>query len=268
MYTNNDIRVTSWEHLNHEVFHESWDDKLRRHRSPYIFRGLSDARYDLKTSLVRLGHSPEQTRDLENVILRHFKKYAFQNASPDGSEWNWLALAQHHGLPTRLLDWTYSPYIAMHFAVLELDHYNVDGVIWCVHRIQIRDNHLPTAVLEHLRREHAISYTAEMLDNIAPTLRQFDTLDNELFTVFFDPPTLDDRIVNQSALFSMMSSPTALLDEWLAQRPETFRRIVIPAELKWEVRDKLDQMNITERMLFPGLDGLSDWLKRYYSPRT
>jgi len=63
-----------------------------------------------------------------------------------------------------------------------------------------------------------------------------------------------------------MSRATASLDEWLRDNPELFRKIIIPADLKSEVRDKLDQANITERVLFPGLDGLSRWLKRQYTP--
>ena len=63
-----------------------------------------------------------------------------------------------------------------------------------------------------------------------------------------------------------MSSPTATLDVWLEEHPELCRRVLIPAALKWEIRDKLDQANVNERVLFPGLDGLSRWLARYYMP--
>jgi hypothetical protein len=88
------------------------------------------------------------------------------------------------------------------------------------------------------------------------------------FVAFLEPPALDERIVNQYALFSLMPSPHARMDEWLGGHEELVRRIVLPAGLKWEVRDKLDQANITERVLFPGLDGLATWLKRYFSPRS
>jgi hypothetical protein len=58
--------------------------------------------------------------------------------------------------------------------------------------------------------------------------------------------------VNQFALFSLMSTPTEAIDTWFALHGDVSRRIIIPASMKWEVRDKLDQAGITERMLFPG----------------
>jgi hypothetical protein len=60
----------------------------------------------------------------------------------------------------------------------------------------------------------------------------------------------------------------AELNHWSDDHPELVRKIVVPAGLKWEVRDKLDQANVTERVLFPGLDGLSRWLARQYVPRV
>jgi hypothetical protein len=85
--------------------------------------------------------------------------------------------------------------------------------------------------------------------------------------LFFEPPSLDARIVNQFALFSVMNGPELRLDEFLEDQKQGVRKLIVPAALKWEVRDKLDQANVTERVLFPGLDGLSRWLRRYYSPR-
>jgi hypothetical protein len=61
-----------------------------------------------------------------------------------------------------------------------------------------------------------------------------------------------------------MSDPEILMNDWLNDHEELYFRLIIPAELKWEVRDKLDQSNITERMIYPGLDGLSRWLSRWY----
>jgi hypothetical protein len=86
------------------------------------------------------------------------------------------------------------------------------------------------------------------------------------FLAFFEPPSLSERIMNQAALLSVSSRADLSVSRWLHGHRELFRRILIPAILKQEIRDKLDQANINERTLFPGLDGLSLWLTRYYSP--
>ncbi len=259
-----DIRVTSWNELNERLYEESWQEPLGRFRSDFAFRGMPDASYDLQTSLMRLGDGYEH---LENHLLRTFRRYAHQYTVSTDSVWNWLAVAQHHGLPTRLLDWTYSPLVALHFATADQERYEADGVIWCVDYAKT-NRFLPDPLKAILEEEGANVFTAEMLGHAAGTLAEFDKLATGEFVAFFEPPSLDERIVNQFALFAFMSSPTARLDGWLVDRPDLQRRILVPAALKREVRDKLDQANITERVLFPGLDGLSRWLKRYYSPRV
>jgi hypothetical protein len=202
---------------------------------------------------------------LERHLLSNFRKYALSDLDWADNVWNWLAVAQHHGLPTRLLDWTFSPYVALHFATADLGAGVEDGVVWCVDFVEAHQG-LPKRLAKLLRRSGSDVFSVELLAEAASSLPAFDRLSRSEFALFWEPPSLDERVVNQSALFSMLSSAKGRMRDWLSRRTHLFRRIILPRELKWEVRDKLDQSNINERVLLPGLDGLSRWLRRYYLP--
>jgi hypothetical protein len=253
----------SWSHLAELLFEGSWDPGLRRFRAPAAFRGAPLRDEDLCSSLSRIGGDYAVK---ERHLIRNFRKYAHRSFVGDDSIWNWLALAQHHGLPTRLLDWTYSPYVALHFATDDLRHFDRDGEIWAVDLVAV-NRRLPAPLRSILQEEGAFVFSGEMVSSVAASPEQLASLAAEPFVLFLEPPSLDDRIVNQAALFSVMSTATAGLGRWLGSQHEAARRIILPAALKWEVRDKLDQANISERVLFPGLDGLGAWLRRYYFER-
>ena len=256
-----DIWVQSWMELTQALYDIPKTSHLR-HRSDFVYRGLADQSWSLETSLMRLGGDYV---NVEKPLLRSFRKYAEPGALPAETIWVALTVAQHHGLPTRLLDWTVSPRVAVHFATFEEEHYNKDAVVWCINVVEARTL-LPDKLRNVLTLEYAYLFSVEMLEFI-PSLRHFDRLGRQgNFVLFFEPPSLDSRIVNQGAIMSVMPNSTMVLSEFLQNHPKLYRRVIIPKELKWEVRDKLDQDNVTERMLFPGLDGLSRWLKRYYGP--
>jgi FRG domain-containing protein len=254
-------RPESWLELHELLFADTWNDELRLFRSSYAYRGCSDAASDLTSGLVRLGGNGE----LERQLMRAFRKYALQDAVPRDTAWDWLALGQHHGLPTRLLDWTYSPYVALHFATQNRAKYDRDAVVWCIDYVRAHEQ-LPAALRDVLVAEGAQVFTTELLAEAAPSLDDLSRYGDD-FALFVEPPSFDARIVNQYALFSVVAQAEASLEDWLRRREDLATRVVVPAELKWEVRDKLDQANVTERVLFPGLDGLSRWLGRYYAPR-
>lgn len=259
----NEIRVHSYDELQKELFADSWNEEIGRFRSRFAFRGLSDARYTLKTTLMRLGGN---FVGLERHLMRNFKKYAHRSAVESDAFWHWMSVAQHYGLPTRMLDWTYSPLVAMHFATANICKFNLDGAIWAVNYVKTHQL-LPRPLRNKLEEEGANVFTVEMLNDTIPSLQDLQSLSRDNAALFLEPPSMEDRIINQFAFFSVMSDPQRTMCDFLHEQPETWRKIIIPAELKWEIRDKLDQANITERVLFPGLDGLSLWLKRHYSPR-
>ena len=256
------ITANSWAALQDNLFEKAWDDSIKRFRTPYVFRGVEDSEFKLATSLMRLGGPYAQ---LERHLVRNFRKYAPRLAVAEDTVWHWLTLGQHYGLPTRVLDWTISPFIAVHFAVWHASHMGRPGAVWMINLSDWRAT-LP-ARLERIRRAEGIwAFDTDSLVKIAKTLTDFDGLSKKPFAVFYEPPSFNDRVVNQYAMLSAVSDPGMAFDDWLETTNIRRRKVVIPAELKWEVRDKLDQCNINDRMLFPGLGGLCDWLKRFYGP--
>lgn len=257
----------SWGHLIDLLYADSWFEPIQRFRSPFVFRGVPCAAFDLRSGLLRIAGTAAEARRLEPHLLRSFRKYAQADALGGDSIWRWLALAQHHGLPTRMLDWTWSPLVALHFATENLHLYANDGMVLSLDTFKAR-GFLPRRLKKIIDKEETGVFSVEMLDSASKSLTGFDQLHRAEFVAFLDPPSLDSRIVNQFAAFSIMNDAGARLDRWLTQHPDLFRRIIIPAKLKWEIRDKLDQANVAERMLFPGLDGLCRWLTRYYTPKA
>jgi hypothetical protein len=258
------VRPSSWLEVLEALFADSWNPELGRFRAPFAYRGQTIAAEDLSSRLLRLAAGRPNVERLELHLLRNFRKYAYRQADVDAI-WQWLALAQHRGLPTRLLDWTYSPFVALHFATSNLTTMNEDGVVWAINFVEA-NKFVPPRLKRMMAAEGSDTATVDVLSAFS-TLADFDRLSRSPFVVFLEPPSIDPRIVNQLALFSLMSSAKATLDDWLAVHPTLARRVIIPAAIKWEVRDKLDQANVNERVLFPGLDGLSRWLTRYYWPK-
>jgi FRG domain len=253
--------VESWRELD-EAIAAAGAQSAGRHVHPtLVFRGLARADRANVSRLSRLG---EQHPQVERHLIRNFRKYAHRE-SPGPTLWDWLALAQHHGLPTRLLDWTYSPQVALHFATSAWA--NEDAVLWAVD-VEAVHRLLPAPLRRALEGEGSLVFTTELLAEHAPGLPELEALsEGDAFALFFEPPSLDERIVNQAAVLSVITDVRCQMDEWLEEHPDVCRAWRLPPEVKAEVRARLDQANVTERILLPGLDGLAAWLTRYYAPR-
>ena len=263
--------VKNWIELN-EALHSSQivyknPNSGNHYRSPFCFRGMANENWKLMTSLQRLGSEP---KNVERPMLRSFRKFAKRGTFKKASDWEVAAIAQHNGLPTRILDWTASPLIAAHFATWDISQKDEDGVIWCLNVEQYKSEILPENLKIELNREKAWVFDLPSLENVFPSFSEFENLFDSDLLILFEPPSIDDRIQNQYGLFSAMNTSYGEIDNHLFECNKRanglVKRVVIKAEGKQEIRDMLDENNINERMLFPGLPGLCEWLKRRFGP--
>jgi hypothetical protein len=252
------------------------DPRTGRRRDTGIYRGASDASRPLLTSLDRLGglNPPHSKRELEGHILRNFIRYSRPHLpTAPVNEWEVLVAAQHHGVPTRLLDWTYSPLVAAHFATLDA-HVARDRAVWRLDWQQVhRTFDLPKLALliEDLARTFGTEgrpFTPWTLFDASSSAADGEQR-SELrdFACMIEPPSLDARIITQAAVFTLCTDTSQSFDCFLEAHglASALTKFVIPESEAPRFRDQLDLVGIDERRVFPDLDGVAEGLRRYYS---
>lgn len=204
------------------------------------------AQWRLRPALIRAvpkGITPEAAQRAERNALDHFRSQAHLHqqglnlGSPDSSPGflEWWALMQHHGAPTRLLDWTASPYVAAYFAVEQEPE--SDGVILVI------DADAILAAWERTFQNDAIQLSY---------FRGAPPAGIRAFT----PAQKTTRLVTQQGYFTVATRVLDSHDQLLAEAGAIIQRWIIPAALKPTVLTHLSTMNVAANSLFPGLDGL------------
>lgn len=261
-----EIRITSLEELLPLLTEQDYREDLDRNRSSYLYRGMPNTAFKMETSLRRNCKHLQKT--LEPAILENFAKYAvIGEPTIAQSVWRQMILGQHYGLPTRLLDWTQSALVGLNFAMTEENLEEMDQhdcMVWRINMSEMVD-HLPEPYKYAVNRKHSTIFTVDMLKELTGnSLKQYDTDMGSSSMVIIEPPSLNQRIINQHSFFAVVPSGIKDIEQFLSDNTEDTVKYIIDKKLRWRVRDMLDQLNMSERIVYPGLEGLSKWIARHY----
>ncbi|QYJ81674.1 FRG domain-containing protein [Shewanella aegiceratis] len=214
-----------------------------------IYRGQANKGWDLIPSIGRLHDKLENHNtlykdweSLEKSLLSRFKTQStpYMNFVPS-SKIEWLIHAQHHGLPTPLLDWTTNPLVALYFSLCETDNDGFDGA---VHTIVPKSWHSDS-----------------------------DDIDSIPHLIAFYPRHLNPRIVAQSGCFTVFPYPKKLVPMASLSDPNSYvstevywgETIIIPKDSKPKLRKQLSRLGINHQTMFPGLDGIAKQILSEFS---
>lgn len=222
-------------HIDSKASFLDFLDKFAELRNTKIYRGVSSNHYKLIPSIGRLRrkfNNCELMQRDEEEIFRLFKQRSKPFLLKEYDESNLLAIAQHHGLPTRLLDWTFNPLAAAYFAV-------------------------ETEVLQPLDSTKKIQYSVIYIHDIDIN-KDFDENKVDFLSTsvnFFIPNYNDDRIINQNGLFTVHPLPC------IEYKSPKLKMVSIDLEFRRDLRRLLNRLGINQSTIYPGLDGTAGHIK-------
>ncbi len=259
------VEIRSLEEVTKIILDQEYNAEIGRLRSTYLFRGMPSAGFRLETSLMR--NCGDLMQQLEPSILKNFSKYAIKDDPQiNESVWRQMMMGQQYGLPTRLLDWTHSSMIALHFATAENDFAKTDkrdGVVWRIDAKELAGL-LPGRYRQELGKGNTFIFDVAALNRVTSSASEYDADMLDRSMVIVEPPSADERIVNQYAYFSVVPTGMKDIEAFLEENTHKTVRYIIRKEIRWDIRDLLDQANVSERIVYPGLEGLSRWIARHY----
>lgn len=251
-----------------EITLKSWDEfdsivKRNTYRK-WVYRGQTDSTWAINSSLNRLTTETEQllreqkarrkvVQHLkhEKLLIEKFQSHAhlYSQYLPDKEEpLEWLSVMQHFGAPTRLIDVTFSPYIALYFA---LEAGVSDASVYV-----IRPDYYRQVDEENLE-----------IDVRSSKVFNYEKEDGSFF-VAYEPLLSNVRLSAQQGLFlvpSKISTPFKDILEEYTHDDNKFYRIIIPSSMRIEGVNRLKKMNVTASVLFPGIDGFCRSLRTQVS---
>jgi hypothetical protein len=231
-----------------------WTNRHGEFFDPW-FRGQTRASWPLRPSL----YVREMAED-EADIRMEFRRRALQliPGHIPTDEWQWYFLMQHHGAPTRLLDWTDSALIALFFAVnsnaVGDTVVNADAAVWMLDPWKLNDVVLADGRVYDTSWEKAAPYL--------PTLPETDI--EPRLPIAVDPPHFTNRVAVQRSHFTVFGSRKDGLELAARVRPRILARIRIERAAIPEIRLDLTTCGIRDTAVFPDLEGLSRELVRFY----
>ena len=212
-----------------------------------MFRGHGDIRWPLLPSIARMFDKMdgyENWNVFEDDILERFRKYSapYISKTPQ-NRFEWMVIAQHHGLPTRLLDWTTNPLKGLFFAVENPAH-NYDGAVW---------------LLQPNGWWNDLSGINDKLDIL------------EILAAYF-PDHINERVIAQESCFTFFPFPAKNepipdmgTTDVYAKHVKKLVRFKIPQKSKETIRRELKKLGISHLSIFPCLEGLATSIRREFN---